>query len=204
MVISRGLPELLFDEKFENLPQWVLLTDLKELMWCKEGFEAILSMLGDPLESEYITTPWIHGLHACVMTDFIKELPSRIPTTTSRGGKSLTSFIKVRYQFVQLMWTLCWCFRHMDGDCRRVEKTRDEVEELPLVNTRRGSASARKRKKKVKKKLPRCLSGEQNLPPMRFPEAIPSATYSLSITSHASSITPITSTIREPCKSHAK
>lgn len=52
VVISRGPPEQLFKEKFENLPQWVLLTSLKETMWCKEGVEAIFRTTGVPLEVE--------------------------------------------------------------------------------------------------------------------------------------------------------
>lgn len=65
VVISQGSLEKLFEEKFENFPQWVLLTSLKEAMWYKVGVEAIFSTMGIPLEAKYIATPWGHGLHAC-------------------------------------------------------------------------------------------------------------------------------------------
>lgn len=54
-------------------------------MWFKEDVEAILSIMGSPLEDEYIATPWGHSLRACVMIDFIEELPLQILITTTKG-----------------------------------------------------------------------------------------------------------------------
>lgn len=58
---------------------------MKEVMWFKEDVEAILSIMGSPLEDEYIATPWGHSLRACVMIDFIEELPLQILITTTKG-----------------------------------------------------------------------------------------------------------------------
>lgn len=52
MIISCDPPKKLMKESFESIPQWVLLTRLKETMWSKVGLEAIISTMGTPLEAE--------------------------------------------------------------------------------------------------------------------------------------------------------
>lgn len=51
VIVSRRSPEELHKEKFEKLPQWALFTRLKEVVWSKEGVEAVISTMGVPLEA---------------------------------------------------------------------------------------------------------------------------------------------------------
>lgn len=40
VVVSKGMPEELKVEKLKAIPQWVLLSRMKETMWSKEGVDA--------------------------------------------------------------------------------------------------------------------------------------------------------------------
>lgn len=50
MRVNHDPPELLYNDNFKSLPQWILITGMSESMWAKEAISAIVSTLGVPLE----------------------------------------------------------------------------------------------------------------------------------------------------------
>lgn len=52
---------------------------MKETMWSRGAISATVSTLGTPLEEKRLLSPWGHALRACVMLEFIRQIPQTIP-----------------------------------------------------------------------------------------------------------------------------
>lgn len=114
--VSCDTPEMLHQDNFKSLPQWVLITGMTKTMWAREVVSTIISTLGVPLEAEHFFSKWEHALRACVMIDYT-HLPTTIPAITVRGGLEKINHLKVWYRSFLPACGTCLCFGDLEDQC---------------------------------------------------------------------------------------
>lgn len=133
------MPEIIFEEAYEEAPQWAIIEGLAPGMFSKEAVNIIASTLGKPLYEECLDTyHFKHALRVC----FVTKTSFKYRPCINDGNKSSRTSLKVTYRSCSQRYSHCELFGHRTKSCGLMTKKEVHEETHPThVDSERSSNS---------------------------------------------------------------
>lgn len=109
------------DEKIEEMPIWVKLSDVPDCYWTKEGISRLASVIGKPLFADKLTSKFetLPFAKVCVNYRLGTPLPASISAITidPLTEEKITATVSVTYPSKLMICSCCHSLGHLPGAC---------------------------------------------------------------------------------------